>query len=342
MMPEATKPIFLHGLWRTGTTYFWQKFKQSDDQLRCFFEPFHHSLQKSLKALSNDYETASSRFDLNFVRNNYYAEYEVGANGVEGYDWRFATDDYHITEARPHKAIGRYIGGLCALAQNNQQRPLMQFNRSILRAEWLHKAFNASSLYIVRAPMDSYNSYNRLKRGQRLNYYMSCFTGIVGRNARLALFRPMAQYLKVDFVENSSFWCHLKHYAKAFGRLPEQKRIDLFAFFWTLGLMEATLYADNVLDTSLALEREPGEVTDLFEKDILAATGMDLDLSDLNVRSYHLSDTPFETSERGRQIIAAAVNLINPDWDKFEQWELSEQTRRLIYQNCNMALRQAV
>ncbi|MFT4925260.1 MAG: hypothetical protein ACI8WB_001352 [Phenylobacterium sp.] len=340
MSNNTNKPIFLHGLWRTGSTYFWNKFKQSSTDLRCFFEPFHHSLHKSHEELCLDFQKASSRFDLKFVRNNYYAEYEAGANGVEGYDWHFTTDDYHITPPSPSKPIGRYIAGLCQQARDNQQRPLLQFNRGILRGDWLDKEFDASSIYIIRSPQDSLNSYNRLNGTRKLNYYMSCYLGIIGRNSKLPLFKEMAEYLNVGYYESGTFGCHLKHYAKALNRLPEQKRVEMFSFFWTLGICEATKYADGVLDTSLALERDQCAVALQFEYTIEHATGEKLDLSDLNIRSY--SDGALETSATAKQIIANAVSLLNPDFDKLEQWDLSKQTQAQLYHNCGIATQHEV
>ena len=329
-MPDHNKPIFLHGLWRTGTTYFWHKFKHSNAQLRCFFEPFHHSLYKNHQDLCLDYDRASHRFDLKFVHDNYYDEYEAGKNGVNGYDWRFATDNYHINSIEARLPITRYINSLCQLAQVNQQRPILQFNRAILRANWLNKRFNATSLYILRSPQDSLQSYQRLSKGRSLNYYMSCYLGIIGCNSSNPLFSSLAAYLGVKYKKSQTFSGHLKYYAKAFNQLSNQQRTDLFLFFWTLGLLEATKYALEIIDTSLVTQQSQLQSGWYFQHILKNTTGIHLDLTDLNVK---VTNTVFpKPSSHLKAIITQAINRLNPNLEILNRWKLSNQTLEQLYE----------
>ena len=50
------KIIFLHGFWRSSSTYFWNKFRSLDKTIS-FYEPFHENLDKDLKELTHQSST---------------------------------------------------------------------------------------------------------------------------------------------------------------------------------------------------------------------------------------------------------------------------------------------
>jgi hypothetical protein len=40
------RPIFIHAIWRTGSTYIWKKFREQG-RYRSYFEPLHELLLRS-------------------------------------------------------------------------------------------------------------------------------------------------------------------------------------------------------------------------------------------------------------------------------------------------------
>jgi hypothetical protein len=46
---NSKNPIFIHSLFRTGSTYIWNKFRQNPKYV-CYYEPFHHVLADVTKA----------------------------------------------------------------------------------------------------------------------------------------------------------------------------------------------------------------------------------------------------------------------------------------------------
>ena len=57
------KPIFIHSLFRTGSTYIWNKFRQND-KYYCFYEPFHPALSEITndnieQLLTKDFESVN-------------------------------------------------------------------------------------------------------------------------------------------------------------------------------------------------------------------------------------------------------------------------------------------
>ena len=45
-------PVFIHSLFRTGSTYIWLKFR-NNEQYYCYYEPFHEVLSILTRDVSN-------------------------------------------------------------------------------------------------------------------------------------------------------------------------------------------------------------------------------------------------------------------------------------------------
>jgi hypothetical protein len=169
---------------------------------------------------------------------------------------------------------------------------------------------------------------------------MSAYLGIVGRNSNNILFHAMAKHLNVKYQHNLTYSGHLKHYAKAFNRLTTQQRLDLFLFFWALGLCEATKYAKEVLDTSLVTQQSQQQCAWHFQHILKNTTGVNLDLTDLNVQAN--TQDPLEPSPRAKRIISMAINQLNPKLEMLERWSLSKQTLVQLYEISGIITRQVI
>ena len=335
MPPNPTSPpIHIHALWRTGSTYTWNAFKMASDHLRCYFEPFHHSLIKSRNELIRDFEIASDKFDLAFMKDNYYRNYGTTKNGVPQYQWQFSVDDYVLMPEDEHPAILSYLQRLTELANDNNQRPVMQFNRAPFRAKWLKKHFQSTDIYITRNPIDMMKSYQKLS-SNRLNYYMSCYLGIIQRYSNHPLFQEMAEYLNLKRLEADSFMHHLRsHSAPTFNALPEGKANEILVFFWTLSLLNATQYAEFTLDMELADQENSPNIAAQFQDNIRSITSINVDFSDLHPQKY--SDfRVIPISSEAATIIQRAVQLIDPDWRQFENMPLAGNTRKQVEHSLN-------
>lgn len=68
------KIIFLHGFWRSSSTYFWNKFRSYDKTI-AFYEPFHETLDKSLQEIP--YQSSTNWKSNHPEVEDYWREYKI-------------------------------------------------------------------------------------------------------------------------------------------------------------------------------------------------------------------------------------------------------------------------
>ena len=317
-------PIFVQALWRTSSTYTLSKFR-AEEGLYCFTKPFHHDLEKSPPELKKAFESSAKRHGFPFIDRDYYEEFEAGENGVPGYDWRFSTKDYVMGSDTQHPAMERYVGSLIDKARSKCKRPMFQLNRGVLRGQWLQERFDGVSVYVSRSPVKMLASYERLAQ-QRQQYYMACYMGILGQNRDNPLLTEMADHVGAPDKVSESYRRHFMFYNRLACSLHDQQARDVVSFFWALGLVNASRYAETVLDMELQNERK-GKTSQIFHQEVKDATGLSIDFSDLNSIG---DEGVLKTSDTVRKITRNAVEAIDPDWRKLQSFHLADSTRRQL------------
>jgi len=322
-------PIFIHALWRTGSTYLWGKFR-TRDELCCFFEPFHESLiAKSKDALLSDFTRAAKKFSHDTIKHNYYDEFEVDEQGgARHFRSRFVVDKYAMGLSEKDDELTTYLQSLIDIAKGKGHRPVLQFNRSILRAEWMKQRFGGAHLYLNRNLADVHQSYT--EKG----YYIPSYITIIRQNAAHPLFKEIAEHLdqapyeyEGRFNEATSdhdakrFKARLTSSTRKTRSLSEQDKKDVVTFFWTLGLASASRYSDMIIDSDRIIQGSGRTMPQMFSD----VSGLDVDFSDLRIKTQLLD--PLNVSPRVREIIRNAVDKIGPDWDVLSSTEMSQQTR---------------
>src|SRR5688572_13912920 len=125
--------VFLHGGWRCGSTYVWNKFRLHDDVL-AFCEPFNERLARCTPSeLLRDTENAwDSRHPQ--LKEPYFAEYLplLHGIGVARYESRFAVQRYFVPTQQPlHEAA--YLASLLRHAAEAGKQAVLGFSRSLGR-----------------------------------------------------------------------------------------------------------------------------------------------------------------------------------------------------------------
>lgn len=324
-MSAIPEPIFIQALWRSGSTYLWNKFRERPE-ICGFFEPLHESLFcKTKERLLEDYERASKKFEHNTVAHNYYDEFNIRAEGgVKHFQRRFTLERYALAPDEEDVELAHYIQSLIDQAAEGAQQAVLQFNRGILRARWMKEQFGGTHIYLNRSPHDMLSSY------RRKGYYLPTYLAIIGQNSAHPIFAPAAKHFNLTPYDDSGisdkrkFMATLTHYSRAMRKLNEQDEQDLVGFFWFLGLAEATNYADIIVDTDQLLEAEAAVIPEIIGR----KTGMDLDFSDF--RMYEPKNIPFEISTAMKQIIHDATEVVNPQWSELIKFPLSRNTETYI------------
>lgn len=290
-------PIFLQALWRTGSTYLWSKFR-AHPELRCYNEPLHGRLADLTQAEieSNEDEARKSRMLRHPKQSAHcFAEYPINDAGVLGYLPRFEAENYHLKPGKKDAELSAYIQGLMDHARERRQRPLFQPNRASLRGQWLAKNFPGVHVYLNRAFEDVFKSYYSYHGPY--SFYLKGYANILAKNAQDPLFTEAAQWAAATSPAKGG---------RAFCR-------DLTAFFWSLALVEASQYAQLIVDfESLG---DPATARKLS-----FLTGVELDFSDFKKPPAGKPEDR-KISDEMKGIIARAAEKISPDWKAIPQME---------------------
>lgn len=157
-MPTA-QPIFIHALFRTASTYFFNKFR-SIETFRCYSEPFN----EALAALNHPWRhyrllESPNKPGLRHPRLDrpYFYEFWEARAYLRGLFRRsFAYRHYFVRDGR---LPARQRAWLSAIIENAPERPLLQFCRSSGRVAALRNLYGGTHVYLWREPRVQWWSY---------------------------------------------------------------------------------------------------------------------------------------------------------------------------------------
>jgi hypothetical protein len=277
---DHTRPIFVHGCWRTGSTYVWSKYR-TNEAFRCYYEPLHEAL---LSTKSGDFEAAFS--GQGFYESvghpqqatHYFSEYPIQpAGGVAHFERGLSYQRYCLDEKDSDDALETYVAHLIECAAESGQRPLLQFNRGLLRSRWLSKQFNSLNVLILRRPWNVWRSFQT-----RANYYGTMLCCIIGQNQAHRFFAPLAKTFDVPcFIGNSM--AEEEAFYGAWASDREDVQYSLFYYFYALTFLYNAGIVDAVLDLDAISESTNARVQ---TERSLCRLRIPLDLSDCNPKKY--------------------------------------------------------
>jgi hypothetical protein len=154
----AKSPIFLHSLFRSGSTYLFEKFRHTD-QFYCYQEPCNEALidldtrpDGFLK--SPDYDSRMLRHPT--LTAPYFYEFHRIRDRLKGLFRKSFSYDEYFTGSRLPDAQKEYFDTLIEAAP---RRPLLQFCRSAGRIEALKHEFGGTHIHLWREPRGQWWSY---------------------------------------------------------------------------------------------------------------------------------------------------------------------------------------
>ncbi len=268
------RPIFVHACWRTGSTYVWSKFREQP-RYRCYLEPLHEAFIASpASRFEAEYQSrVTEKMRHPALRAHYFAEYPFRpAGGVEKFAAHFPYQRYCLAPGDEDPALEEYIGQLLHLAWGNGQIPLLQFNRGLLRSQWLRQKFNSIDVLLLRDPWETWHSYCSFPH----RYFITVTACIAGQNRDSAWFQPLRELLDVPCFAGGDMQKDLDFYYEFTGQ-NEAHLPALFCYFYLLTALHNLRHADVVLDLD-HIAASP-EARDRAEKALLAH-GIELSLAD--------------------------------------------------------------
>ena len=155
------EPIFVHSMFRSGSTYLFSVFRRSESNYWCYQEPLHEYIRHVSDAphrLLEVHHTLGSALRHPDLEKPYFWEYYEVKDAIAplftkqmSYDWFF------IGEGREEfDKVGTYLR---CLVEEAKGTPFLQCCRSFGRVTGLRNTFVGKHIHLWRNPWDQWWSY---------------------------------------------------------------------------------------------------------------------------------------------------------------------------------------
>lgn len=238
------RPVFVHGMFRTGGTYVWSKFRKLGSY-RAYYEPLNEVLAKpeeEVRIRNREFAARARHPESDF----YFAElpFEPG-RGVEYFDKSFGFEPYALAEHALHEPLRRYFANLLTYALAHRQIPLFKVDRGLLRTGWLTANFFPLNLLVLRKPFDVWQSYKSFGEQHIYHKVVTCI--ILGRNRDHAILGDLADRYKLPESRHLRADRVYEFYA-GWVREAGDALYPLFFELYLLTTLHSARYADCILD----------------------------------------------------------------------------------------------
>ncbi len=155
---QKQNPIFIHSLFRSGSTWLFERFRASSAMYWCYQEPYHEALitlNTNPEALLSFSETTARELRHPNMKAPYFQEFYVIREELKGkFDKAISYDSFFDPLACP--AFESYTE---ALIHHAKGRPVLQCCRSFGRVPFLKTAFPGTHILLWRDPISQWLSY---------------------------------------------------------------------------------------------------------------------------------------------------------------------------------------
>jgi len=155
-VPDVT---FVHSLFRSGSTYFYNALKRTD-KFHIYHEPMHEviaSLATSWNELGGRKDKLKSMLRHDFLVGGYFDEFSHLLPSIKKtFDQKFSFDYYFIDAGDKASDLKAYID---LLVDGASQFPVLQCTRTCGRIGWLKKNYKSNHIYLLRNSWDQWYSY---------------------------------------------------------------------------------------------------------------------------------------------------------------------------------------
>jgi len=236
-------PIFIHSLFRTGSTYIWSKFRKFDDY-KCYYEPFHNELLGITKDGLDIVDKDALKFNKHPDQDkHYFYEYSdfIEDIGVNNFKESFVVQEFCYNG--DNQPLNTYIDMLLS----TDGIPVLQFNRSSLRTKWFVDNYPGSiNIYLYRNARDNFMSYERYLLLDN-PFFSAMSLVIVAYQHRQPVFNWLHGYIDLPQIsgdiEDDIDMCGTEII-----KLSTVSRYLLFYTTWYASLVFNARYADFCLD----------------------------------------------------------------------------------------------
>lgn len=273
------RPVFLHGMWRSGSTYLWSRFRAAP-QTQCFYEPLHHGLARLTKSrIDHDTPAQISANRHPSLSLPYFSEFAplIGGRGVRGYRRDLAYDRFALDAPDEHPKLERYIAGLVDHAAAQGRTAVLGFNRTGLRLAWMKARFSSYNIYIDREPAAIWASYAAEMAKGNFSFYAMWLT-VLEKNADQPLFAPLVERLGLRPSLSDRLQKAKPRHRRIMTEMNHEQSYFMVFYLWLACTGHALESSDLLIDTRLA---DTARYPRCMEAEIAYATGLQVDLSEM-------------------------------------------------------------
>lgn len=288
--PARPRPVFLHGMWRSGSTYIWSRFRAAENTY-CYYEPLNHGLGRLTRdRIARDTPEKTSANAHPALSRPYFAEYEplIRTRGVGYFSPRFSYDLYILEDSARDEGLRRYISFLISYAEKQGRIPVLGFNASDLRIGWMKKNFHPVGVHINRHPDLIWQSCRKFAREGNYTFFTAWMT-ILEKNARHPLMEPLVKNLHLRSGADRIMMKPKKFYRHLLEETGDGQMRGLIACMWALSTLHALSHCDHIIDMDRG--GETGYAQTLGER-LGNACGLNIALSDFNPPGSIDTDMP--------------------------------------------------
>jgi hypothetical protein len=284
---KNSHPVFIHSLFRTSSTYIWNKFRRNPKNL-CYYEPFHHVLATLT--------TSNVKFALtsNFIaaghpplKKHYLFEYESllrkDREGIPYFKKEFSYDHFCQFGEDEYPEQKQYLDFL--IQQAGDRVPVLQFNRTALRSAWFKAHYPQSlNIYLCRNPRDQWQSYFAIQERLGFDAFFIMDLMALSKSRENPIIRPLTFVIPLLRHQAAEYKEEEAVYRLLLSCYDDHEKYFLFYYLWLASLLVNIRQTDLLLDIN-ALS-DGGPYRDQIESAILQASGESLDFSDCRVSDY--------------------------------------------------------
>ena len=307
------RPIFIHALFRTGSTYIWNKFRRLPDHV-CYYEPFHQLLgavtvDNIQDILTRNFKAAGHpELDRHYLQ-EYEALLRPGIPGVPFFRKELSFDWFCQAGVEARGEQKKFVDFLIQAC--GSRVPLFQFNRTALRSAWFKSAYPRSlNVYLYRDPRDQWQSYAALRARTGYDVFFLMDLIALSKNREHPFIRPLWEtlpLLKFSALEHADEEAFYRVLSQAYG---EQEKYFIFYYLWLLALLENAAHADTLWDIN-ALAEDP-VYRDTVQKWLRKRRAGTLEFSDCHITRYFAFPLPVDDMEKIERKVQQRIAAIWP------------------------------
>lgn len=280
------RPIFVHSLFRAGSTYIFHAFRRAGNgHYRCFQEPLHEQVAE-LPDHADKIEVKTS-MQMDNLRHpllvqGYFHEFLSLREAIRrNFTLDLPYDLFFLDPSTEEPRLHSYITSLIA---DRDRQTVLQFCRSTGRIAWLSRHFDAIHLYLLRNPWDQWWSY-------RVEPYFDTTTCLIlTAPSAPPLIRAISAEAAIK-AATGSLTERMAHYNAT--PLPMAQSYLCFYSLWLYSLLQALPVVDNIIAMDLLSESSAYRERTLKRLAVLGAPHLDFTDCTLPRRCFSQGDANF-------------------------------------------------